>query len=510
MSINSLPISRRALAGLSASLLAKPASADKRNGLFRFGLSGALDVIDPYYTGDREITIIVGEMVFDTLLYRDPTTFEHRPLLATAWRWTDKVTMELDLRPGVVWHDGQPFTADDVAYTFDYITDLTNKIAGPQWCSWIKSTEVIDPHKVRLHLREPFGPAPEYLAQVLPILPKGFYGPGGKAGANGRLVGTGPYRITKFDPGKGASFERNDKYFKDSPKGQPAIRAMAFRNIPDPTTQMAELLSGGLDWIWRMSADQTQQLATAPGVKTATGGTMRIFWVGFEARKPPFNDARVRRAVAHAIDRKALVKNLLGEGTPVLDVPCYPQQFGCIKADMVPHYDYDPTEAKRLLAEAGFPAGFATKMSIYRNSPDRMLAEAIQGYLRAVGIRAELNVTTLKAFQEDVSQEKLPLWLQSYGQYGINDVSIILPVYWGGESRDSYQDKQLIEWIQDALKSSDQSERKELYYKAEKRIIEQSFGEPLFVQNVNYAFSDTIAFKPWPDENPRFYMMKWV
>jgi peptide/nickel transport system substrate-binding protein len=81
---------------------ASGAFAQKGQDLLRFGLGGALDVIDPYYTGDREITMVVGEMVFDTLVYRDPTTFEHKPLLATAWRWPDDLTVEFDLREGVV------------------------------------------------------------------------------------------------------------------------------------------------------------------------------------------------------------------------------------------------------------------------------------------------------------------------------------------------------------------------------------------------------------------------
>ena len=118
----------RAALLLAFACFAVPALAQKSADTLRFGLGGALDVIDPYYTGDREVTMVVGEMVFDTLIYRDPATFEHKPLLATAWRWIDDVTLELDLRPGVTWQDGKPFTADDVAYTFGYITDPANKI----------------------------------------------------------------------------------------------------------------------------------------------------------------------------------------------------------------------------------------------------------------------------------------------------------------------------------------------------------------------------------------------
>ncbi len=486
-----------------------PAMAQKSADTLRFGLGGALDVIDPYYTGDREVTMVVGEMVFDTLIYRDPVSFEHKPLLARAWRWLDDVTLELDLRPGVTWQDGVPFTADDVAYTFNYITSPANKVWRAQWASWIKSTEVVDPLKVRLHLQAPFGPALEYLAQVLPILPKDFYGPGGVAGGNGRLVGTGPYRITSFQQGKGATFDRNPNYIEDGPKGSPTIAHMMFRNIPDQSTQVAELMAGGLDWIWRVPSDQLAHLAASPGVAVATGGTMRIFWLGFDAQKGPFQDARVRQAVARAVDRQTLAQEIMGPGTRVLDVPCYPTQLGCIDARSVPHIAFDPAGAKALLKEANLPNGFSTIMVIYDQGPNRTLAEAVQGYLQEVGIKVQLNVTTIKAFFDAVKDGNVPLKLESYGQYNINDVAIILPEYLGGGSLDSIKDPALAQLFAQAAGTSDAARRKAAYEQADRIILEKTYWVPLFIQNVNFAFNKDLDFKPWPDEDPRFYMTRW-
>jgi len=349
--MQTLTIPRRGFIAGSAALLAvTEAHANKQDDTLRFALGGAPDLIDPYYSGDRDVTMLIGETLFDTLIYRDPLSFQHKPLLATAWRWIDEVTLEFDLRPDVVWHDGRNFTAEDVAYTFAYLLNPASRLTMPQWSSWVKQAEAVEPLKARLHLNAPFGPALEYIAEVLPILPNGLYPPGSSSGAGDKLIGTGPYRITSFQSGKGATFERNNKYFAGSPKGYPAIGKMAFRAIPDPATQVAELLGGGVDWIWRITRDQADRLATAPGIEVTSGGTMRTFWIGMEARRPPFQDPRVRRAVAHAIDRKALAQELMGPATPLLDVPCFPPQFGCIKPDAVPHYDYDPAKAKQLLA----------------------------------------------------------------------------------------------------------------------------------------------------------------
>ncbi|MFI4980831.1 MAG: ABC transporter substrate-binding protein, partial [Nevskiales bacterium] len=173
------------------------------------------------------------------------------------------------------------------------------------------------------------------------------------------------------------------------------------------------------------------------------------------------------------------------------------------------HYDYNPDKARQLLAEAGYPGGFNTSMSFYRPAPDRMVAEAIQGYLRAVGIRSDLNATTLKAIYEDVAQGKVPIMLQSHGQYNINDVSIFLPLYYGGEPADPYRDPRILDWLHQASQTGDNDKRKALYLQTEQRIMEQAFGVPLFVQAVNYAFNKDLVFTPGPDEDPRLFLARW-
>lgn len=498
------------MALLAVGLLAtEPASAQKARDTLRIALGGSLEVIDPYYTGDREVTMVIGEMVFDTLIYRDPVSFEHKPLLATAWRWNDEVTLDLDLRQDVKWQDGQPFTADDVVYTFSYLLNPANKVWRPEWARWMKQVEAQGPHKVRIHLNTAFQPAVEYLSQVLPIMPKDFFGAGGVAGGNGRLVGTGPYKITGFQPGKGATLEKNPTYFTGGPKGTPSIGTVVVRNIPDQVTQIAELASGGIDWVWRLPSDQMERLGKAPGVEVSSGGTMRTFWFGFDAAKGPFQDAKVRRAVAHAIDRETLVKELIGASSPVLNVPCYPTQFGCIDAKDVPRFEYDVAKAKQLMAEAGKTAGFDTSIVIYAQGPNRMLAEAIQGYLRAINIKAGLSITSIKGFFEAVQEGKAPLKLESFGQYNINDVGVFLPEWFGGGNRDSVRDPALIQAFKEAAATGDAARRKALFQQASKTIVEKNYWVPLFIQAINYGHSKDVAFKAYDDENPRFYMTRW-
>ena len=486
------------------------AQAQKSADTLRVGFSFPFDVIDPYYTGLREVKLVIGHSAFDALVGRDPKTFKDVPLLATSWRWIDDLTLEMDLRQGVKWHDGVEFTGADVAYTFAYLNDPQNKLPNREWFDWVKDVEQINPHKIRLKLSRPAGAALAFLSQVVPILPKDFYGPGGSVK---RLVGTGPYRITSFEPQKQAILEKNPNYFKDGIKGTPTIGKIVIRNLPDEATVLAEFLSGGIDWMWRLPPDQADRIRARPGKAVAAAGTMRIFWIGFDAmgRDPnsPFKDVRVRRAVLHAVDRAKMVNELVGPGGQVVHVMCYPLQTGCPDQSSVARYDFDPAKAKALLAEAGYPNGFSSSVYTYAQGLNRVFLESIQGYLNAVGIKLSVEVMpSFTAFYEIVAQGKTPLNFESYGQFNINDVEILMPVGFNGGSRDNVKDPAVMDMIKQALATSS-PRRVDLYNNVIKRIADQVFWAPLFSTSIVYAHTADLDFTAWNDEDPRFFMAKW-
>ena len=496
-----------------ASAATTPALAQKSKDTLRVGYSFPFEVIDPYYTGLREVKLVIGEMVFDTLVGRDAKTFNSVPLLATGWNQIDDLTLELDLRQGVKWHDGVPFTADDVEYTFDYLNTAANKVPNKEWYNWIERVEKVGPHKVRLQQSRPFGPALAFMSQVLPIMPKDFYGEGGTAGGNGRLVGTGPYKIANHVPQREVLLEINQDYFAGGPKGTPSIGKVLIRNLPDEATVMAELLSGGIDWMWRVAPDHKDRLAATSGLAISSGGTMRIFWLGFDVMgrdpKSPFKNAKVRRAIAHAIDRQKMADELVGTGSAVVHVMCYPTQVGCPDQATVAQYEYNPNKAKTLLAEAGYGDGFSSSVWTYAQGLNRVFLESIQGFLREVDVKLELQVTpSFSVFAEAVGDGKTPMVMESHGQYNINDVEILQPFAFNGGSRDNVKDAQVMDWIKEA-RATASAKREDLYKNVVRRISDQVFWLPLFSTSIIYAHSADLDFAAWGDENPRFYLDKW-
>ena len=494
--------------GAAVTLAAGPAYAQKSRDTLRWASEKVIPVVDPYYTALREMNVITAQLVWDTLIYRDPKTGEYKPLLAERWRWVDDVTLEFDLRRDVKFHDGGAFNADDVVYTVNYVVDPESKIHVPSNFDWMKSAERLDDFKVRIHLKQPFAPALEYLSNTLEILPKDFYGTTKAAGANGRLVGTGPYRITKWEPGKTVELTRYQNHIKDSPKGQPAIGNIHYKMIPEPTARIAELLAGSVDWIWYVAPDQGAKLAQMKHLTVVPEVTMRVAYLAFEttgrAQKNPFQDVRVRRAAWHAINRESLARDLVGPGSELVPSACYKSQFGCLQD--TPQYEYSPEKARQLLAEAGYPNGFDID---YIGYSYRRETEAVMGDLIKSGIRAKLTFLNYATARERWQKGLAPVFFGGWGSYSINDVSALLNTHLMDTADDNAKDPDLHKWLKEAAGSTNPARRQELYAQALRRINEQAYWVPLYAVPITYAYTSDLVVPAWPDENPRFFLARW-
>jgi peptide/nickel transport system substrate-binding protein len=488
---------------------AAPAMANKANDTLVYASDSEPENVSPYHNNLRE-GVIIARNVFDNLIYRDPATGKYKPQLATSWTWVDPTTLDLTIRSGVTFQNGDPLTADDVVWTLNYVVSPEAKVVTKQNVDWIKSAEKIGNDKVRIHLVGPFPAAIEYLAGPVPIYPANYFKKVGLDGFSKAPIGSGPYKITAVIPGKGVKMEKNTRYWKGSPLGQPSIGKLDFRVIPDAETRLAELMTGGVDWIWRVPKDQATQLKSAPNISVLAAETMRVGFLQFDAlgRTPgavPFKDARVRQAVSYAIDRKAMIDNLVGGGARIMHSACFIDQFGCTDKG-VPHYDYNPAKAKELLKEAGYPNGFKTEIYAYR---EREYAEAVIGYLRAIGIDAHLNYLKYAAMRDAHRAGKTPITFQTWGSFSVADASAFTGVWFKGDSDDSSHDAEIQKLLKEADTSVDTDKRLKTYQEALKLIAEKAYLFPLFSYPAIYAFTSDLAFTAQPDELPRFYQAHW-
>lgn len=498
------------LAGLvGLTVTALPAMAQKSADTIRIVFRDAVTNVDPYYNQLRT-GLVLAHHAWDGLVYRDPETFQPKPLLATSWKIIDDLTLEFTLRQGVKFHNGDAFTADDVVYTFNTVSAADSKVSTPSNANWMERAEKIDDFTVRIKLKKPTPAALEYLAMVLPIYPKTYREKVGPEGYAKAPVGAGPYQITRVDAGN-VDFQRFDGYWAGSPRGKPAIGKISVRFVPDPATEMTELLAGRADFIWNFNPDQFEGVNKMPTLTAMRQESMRIGFMrldlaGTTDALKPLTNLKVRQAIFHAIDRQQIADRMVQGGSRVPPAPCFPTQFGC-DANAATLYPYDPTKAKQLLAEAGYPNGFETEIVTYVLP---QWGASVQAFLGAVGIKAKLTQVQVQALiQRCGTVGECPLDLGSWGSYSINDVSAILPVFFGGGRDDHARDPETARLIEMGGTTMDPDKRKTAYSAAIKIAMEQAYWVPLHTYVTTYGLSKTLDFKPQADEMPRFWLTKW-
>ncbi len=498
---------------LAASAWSAAAVAGRADDTMNWATDREVAVVDPYYNNVREL-VVMGHLGWDGLMFRNLDTGGYEPLLATGWSWVDNVTLDVELREGVTFHDGSTFGPEDVVYTINHVSNPDSGVLSSRIVSWMKSAEALGGNKVRIHLNGPFPAAFAYLSNAVFMVPEGHYDDAPMT-ADGKKdygavapVGTGPYRFVESKPGEYVLWARNEGYFDGSPKGKPAIGNIRFRTIKEMNTQIAELLTGGLDWIWDVPKDQAERLEDMGQVTIENAKTMRVSYLAFDvdgdSGQTFFTDKRVREAVARAIDREALTRNMVGPASVVIHSACHPDQFACTQD--VPRWDHDPERAKQLLAEAGYPDGFEFDIYAYRQ---REYTEAVIGDLAKVGIKAKLSYMQYRALRDLVWKGETPINHMTWGSYSIPDVSAITSHFFSGGRDDPAKDEEVIAWLAEGDTSTDPEVRKAVYQKALARISGELYWLPMFTYAKYYAYSKDLDFTATSDEIPRFYATKW-
>ena len=503
---------RKVLGGamLAAALAASgmPALAQKSADTLRITWRDAVPDVTPYYNQLRT-GIVLGHQVWDLLVYRDPETFQIKPLLAESFKWADETALEFTLRKNVTFHNGDKLTADDVVYTINSI--LTDKqVSTPSNYAYHRSrdqggryacargAEARVPRGARLHgddaLHHAEGVSREGRAAGILAAPD----------RRGTVQDHQVNGVTEVD------MERYEGYYADSPKGKPAISKIVLHEVPDAATEMAELLGGRADWIWKFSPDQFDAVGRMPNLQAVRAEFMRIEFLSMDAAgrtgaDNPLTKQKVREAIFHAIDRPTMAKQLMQGGSRAIDAPCFPTQFGCDAAAAV-RYPYDPAKAKQLLAEAGYPNGFDSEL-VTSDLPQ--WAGAMQGYLKAVGINVKLSVLQVGAYVQRSLAGQNPFDFDSWGSYSVNDVSAILPNFFTFTGNDYARDPELKKLVEAGSATVDPDQRRKAYSAAIKLITEKAYWMPMFTHSVTYGFSKQLNFKPYPDELPRFFLASW-
>jgi peptide/nickel transport system substrate-binding protein len=341
---------------------------------------------DPTVSTSQEIPRVVYNNVHEGLvrLDRDGSIV---PALAESWRIAeDGRSITFRVRRGVRFHDGSPLTLEDVVAKFERAMDPASGHTHPEYYAAIEAV-VSDPeeHAVTFELATPRRSLLYDLARPDSII----YPAGSEATQRSRPVGTGPFRFVSYREGSDVRLERFDGYYRE---GVPYLDAVTFRILADPNARFAALRAGDVDLIGTsLAPEQYLQLASLPGVKGTEGTATTEITLAMNNGRPPFDDVRVRRAISHAVDKRAIVEGaMFGLGT-VIGTHMSPAEPYYV--DLTGTYPYDPERARALLAEAGLADGFALTLDLPEPyALERRSGQVIAQQLQAVGIDVELRV----------------------------------------------------------------------------------------------------------------------
>src|SRR5436309_4670619 len=325
-----------------------PVAAQTKDDTLVYALQSDMQNWDPPNSVLRE-SIILGYHVFDHLAARDLKTGKVGPSLATAWKNLDDTTWEVKLRPGVRFHDGTPFTARDVKASFDRVLDPEKKLTARSSHVKIKSVEVLDDHTARFKTD---GPYPLFVERMTALVMQSekVIKDKGHEWMQENPIGTGPYKLLRWAKKQEHLLVRNDDYW--GPK--PAFKYVRVRIIPEQATQLAELISGGVDVIKAVPPDQMDVINKSGAARTSSSPILRTAMLQLDqaARTGPnpFTDRRVRQAANLAVDVDAIIKHALNGLRERTATTINPMAFG---HDPTPNpYRQDAAAASKRLPEA--------------------------------------------------------------------------------------------------------------------------------------------------------------
>src|ERR671930_941516 len=334
------------------------------------------------------------------------------PSLAESWTMSeDQRVYEFKLREGLTFHNGDPFTAEDVKFTF-------LRYKSPILHEKVREVEIVDPYRVRFHMHRPWPDFMTYYAGIVTgagwIVPKNYVEQVGDEGFRKHPIGLGPYKFVSHTPGVELVMEAVEGYWRKVPH----VKRLVFKSVPEGTTRLAMLKKGEVDLAYDLDVPAAEEVKRDPKLRLAFSGGIGSFYLDFIEQwdpKSPWHDKRVRLAANYALDRQALSEaERLGASPPAGSI--IPETYDF--ALPFEPYPYDPAKAKRLLAEAGYPNGFDA-VELTPNPPYFSLGEAVGNYLAAVGIKTKLRTMERAAFQQDRAAKKLRgLCICVSGRYG--------------------------------------------------------------------------------------------
>jgi peptide/nickel transport system substrate-binding protein len=435
--------------------------------------------LDHHFMSTINAASTTHRKIYEGLVGRDKNA-EIKPLLAKEWEQLDDVTWEFKLRDDVTFHDGTAFSADAVKVTFDRL--LNPNVASPRAVVFkmVKEVKVIDDYTVQLILSEPFSP----LLSILASHEGGIISPKAIEKYGKNIIqepnGTGPFVFEKWTPGHEIVFNKNENYWGTDPK----VEKVVFKVVPEETTRISMLETGEAHIAEPLSVTMKDSVDSSQNVEAYRSEGFGTEYIGFNVQNELFDDVRVRKAIAHAIEMDSIIDGVFNKIGSKSNSLLGPKVLGYHKE--MEAYEYNLSEAKKLLAEAGYPNGFKTTLITNDVKERANLAEVLQSQLKGIGITVNIEVLEAGTFVERVnsgdSEMFIYSWRNATGDADYNQYNLFHSSSHGATGNTFfYSNEEVDHLIESARSEKDPEKRIELYAKAQELEMEDATYIPVRV-----------------------------
>ncbi|MBI1846449.1 MAG: hypothetical protein HY294_10730 [Candidatus Rokubacteria bacterium] len=452
------------------------------------------------------------EHMYDRLLDRDAKTLKPKPMLATGWKVINDTTWEFTLRRGVKFHNGEPFTAESVKATYEYMANPATKSHYWSASYWkpVTAVQVVDDATVRFVTEKPYPSLLDHasLTNFLVLPAKALREPGGVEKLQQNPVGTGPFKFVEWKRDERLVLERNPDYWQ----GPADASRVTFRFIPEFSARMAALLSGEIDIMKDVPPQAVEAIDKSGRAKVRSTVSSRINYLALVNLKPgPMQDVRVRRAMNHAVNVDELIAQVLkGRATRM----CGPMAPTNVDFAPVECYKHDPARAQALFKEAGVDP---TKLALTLDTPsgryplDKDVSQAIAAQLQRLGIKVNVVVNEWGTHLDKIKNRNTgDLFFLGWGPalYGQGTMD---PLFRGDQTYSSYgNNKALEDKLARATTLVDAKARAAAYAELQKMVHDEAPWVFLWQQHDLYGVASQVEWSPRADEKVWMYEARVV
>jgi peptide/nickel transport system substrate-binding protein len=477
-------------------LFVMPAAFSAPTGKITIAMPSEPATLDPAKSNTR-YNHTFNANIFESLYIRNAQADLVPGLAESVTISPDGLTYTFKLRKDVKFHDGTPFTADDVKFSFERALNPATKNPLVAFLKSIDKVEIDNPDTVSIKLKERDAILPKKLAFAGWIVPRKYLEAVGDEGFAKKPVGTGPFKFKSRSINEYIELEANEQHWGTVPK----VKTLVYRAIPEDAVRLAMLQTGEVDIASEMPPALAGRISAIKGVKTMSQPSGAVYWVVINVKeaskdKGPLSNLKVRQALNYAVDKQGIIKGVLnGQATEVAGalVPSITPSDKMLKP-----YPYNPAMARKLLAEAGYPNGIKVEMfsSVGRYTLDKDISLAIANNLKAAGFDVDLNLWESTKWVQGLMKKTYPLSYQEFGNTVFDPEGLMIfgvhsKAFWS-----FYSNPQVDKLIEESTAIADQKQRDAHFQKIDRLLHEDASHLFLWESKIVLGVKDKLNWKP--------------